>query len=46
MKSPAEAMEHDGGMSKVSWFAHAQGVVIGVAEHRIGNDDHIVRRFG
>ena len=46
MKSAAEPVQHDSSVSDVSWFAHAQGMIVRVAEHGIGNDDHIVRRFG
>ena len=46
MKSAAEPVQHDSSVSGVSWFAHAQRIIVRVAEHGIRNNDHIVRRFG
>jgi len=35
-------MQHEGCMMPVSWLSKAQGMVVRVGQHRIGNHDKVV----
>ena len=46
MHPAAQSHKHRGGMGKVARFPHAQGMLIGIAEHGVGNNDERVIGFG
>ena len=42
----AQPMKHGRSMDLITWFSETQGMVIGVAEHRIADHHHVVCNVG